>query len=61
MEATGNTKTVINPIVKAGEFLADTPEHYYWTLQHLERFREVADDNNQVLKIVAYYIPKINP
>ena len=60
MDAIGDTRISIKPAVPAGEFLADTPEHYYWTIQHLERFLEVAEENGMVLKIVAYYVPKVS-
>lgn len=59
MDSIGNDKIVINPVVKAGEFVCDTPDNIYFGMKHIERWIETAQDNGQVLKVVAYFIPKI--
>jgi len=44
--------------VKADTFVCDTPENFYFAIKHLERFKEIADDNEMLLKITATYLPK---
>jgi len=60
MEATGDTRIQIEPKTRAGRFICDTQEHFYWMQKHLERYKEVADDNGQVLEVIANYIPKVS-
>jgi len=51
---------VIDTEKKAGVFVCDSTENFYWCIKHLERFKEIADDNQQMLKITAVYLPKIS-
>lgn len=61
MDTLGNQgKLELDPKTLAGRFVCDTPENLYWCSKHLERYFSIAQDNNQVMQVICYYIPRID-
>lgn len=44
---------------QAGAFICDTSENLYYGIKHIEQWAEIAQDNRQVLEVVAFYKPLV--